>query len=108
VPPERHARVYGHVMATRHQAMPASGDSAIVVDVDLSILGQAPGRYVEFEKQIRAEYRWVPGVIYRRKRREILKSFLDRGSIYTTTHFRERFETRARTNLAAAIVGLGR
>ena len=79
-------RVHAHILATRHDAVPAAGDSALVVDIDLSILGQDRATYDAFEKDVRAEYRWVPWFLYRRKRREILESFLARGSIYTTTH----------------------
>ena len=51
---------------------------------------------------MRAEYSWVPGLIYRVKRKAVLKSFLDRAHLYNTPHFRERCEAQARRNLAAA------
>src|SRR5688572_8787422 len=66
------ARVYAHVMATRHDGEAGSPDSALVVDIDLSILGQPPAVYAQFEKNVREEYRWVPAALYRRTRREIL------------------------------------
>ncbi len=46
---------------------------------------------------------WVPGFLFRRKRREILDAFLARPHIYNTTHFRERYEAVARANLARSI-----
>jgi predicted metal-dependent HD superfamily phosphohydrolase len=97
------ARVQEHVMATRHASEPALRDSALVVDIDLSILGQASAVYGEFERNVREEYRWVPGSLYRRRRCEILQSFLDREHIYALPHFRARYETQARANLEAAI-----
>jgi predicted metal-dependent HD superfamily phosphohydrolase len=81
----------------------ADGDSALVVDIDLSILGQDPSTYAEFEKDVREEYRWVPWLLYRRKRREILQSFLDRKYIYAMPHFRNRYEQATRSNLRSAI-----
>jgi predicted metal-dependent HD superfamily phosphohydrolase len=41
--------------------------------------------------------------MFRTKRRAILQSFLDRPSIYGTPVYRERFEAKARENLARAI-----
>jgi predicted metal-dependent HD superfamily phosphohydrolase len=46
--------------------------------------------------------------MYRRKRLEILHSFLNRPAIYATEHFRDRYEIRARENLEWAIQGLSK
>ena len=102
----RCARVAGHIMATEHKAVPSDSDSALTVDIDLAILGSAPETYEVFEADIRREYAWVPGILYRRKRREVLESFLARPSIYATAHFRDRLEEPARRNLGAAIRAL--
>jgi predicted metal-dependent HD superfamily phosphohydrolase len=96
------ARVSQLIMATRHQAEVHEPDQQLLVDIDLSILGATPERFAEYDRQVRAEYSWVPGLIYRVKRKAVLKSFLDREHIYNTLYFRERFEARARSNLAAA------
>lgn len=100
------ARIHGHIIATEHDAAPADPDSALVVDIDLSILGSPPEDYKVFETNIRREYKWVPGPLYRRKRREVLESFLARPSIYFTDTFRDRYEAAARTNLLSAIRAL--
>jgi len=101
-------RIKRHVLATRHAEVPTEPDSQLVVDIDLSILGASGTRYEEFERQVRREYRWVPGTLYRRKRAAILQSFLDRRSIYLRRELRERFETPARENLAWALRQLAR
>jgi predicted metal-dependent HD superfamily phosphohydrolase len=101
-------RVHAHIMATQHNAQPGAGDSALVVDVDLSILGQKPETYREFENNVRAEYRWVPWSLYRRKRGEILQSFLERDSIYVTARFRERYESQAQSNIRDALRSLAK
>jgi len=92
------------VMATCHDAAPAPGDAALVVDLDLSILAAAPPRFAEYERQIRAEYAGVPGWLFRRKRRAILQAFLARPAIFTTPALRARHEADARRNLAGALL----
>jgi predicted metal-dependent HD superfamily phosphohydrolase len=92
-------QVHALVLATRHTALPVQADEQLLVDIDLSILGAAPERFAEYEQQIRAEYAFVPGWIFKRKRREILRSFLERPRIYSTDHFHATWEARARANL---------
>jgi predicted metal-dependent HD superfamily phosphohydrolase len=90
-------------MATRHEAVPQTKDEKVLIDVDLWILGAPQARFDEYEKQVREEYRWVPGLIYRHKRREILASFAARPTIYNTERFIERYEQQARANLARSL-----
>ena len=92
-------RVHDLIMATRHTAVPSGRDEQLLVDIDLSILGAEGARFDEYEQQIRKEYAYVPGFLFRRKRREILKGFLDRSAIYSTPHFHDMLEARARDNL---------
>lgn len=99
-------RVRGLVLATRHAAPPEGGDEALLQDIDLAILGSPPERYREYEKQIRREYRWVPGPLFRARRVEILAAFLAREPLYRTAWFRERFEAAARRNLQGALRAL--
>ena len=94
-------------MVTRHDAVPRETDEEVLVDVDLSILGVEPKRFDEYENQIREEYAWVPSIVFRAKRREILKGFLARPSIYSTRRFLDVYEAQARTNLERAIKQLG-
>lgn len=98
------ARVHALVMATRHESAPDGGDAALVVDIDLAILGAGPERFAEYERQIRAEYSYVPGFLFRRKRRAVLRGFLERPRIYLTGPLHERFEAAARRNLATALL----
>ncbi len=96
-------RVKSNILATQHNQVPERLDERLVVDVDLSILGQPPDSYEQFESAIRQEYKWVPSMIFRRKRRAILQSFLDRPSIYSTDWFIAQYEDQARQNLKRAI-----
>jgi len=103
---ERVERVRAHILATRHEAPAELDDSKLVVDIDLSILDVDEEAYARFETDVRQEYRWVPGPLFRSKRAEILASFLARPTIYSTTAFRDRYEAPARRNLTAAITAL--
>lgn len=94
------------IMATRHDALPLPGDAALLVDVDLGILAAGSGRFDEYEEEIRAEYAWVPGPLFRRKRREVLSGFVARERIYVSGAF-DGDERRARENLARSIARLG-
>jgi predicted metal-dependent HD superfamily phosphohydrolase len=100
-------RVHDLIMATCHTALPQGKDQQLLVDVDLSILGAPRTRFIEYEEQVREEYRWVPGFLFRRKRRQILKEFLARHPIYNTPALRTRLEEPARANLAFSLERLG-
>ena len=102
----RAQRVHDLIMATKHDVAVDNPDAALVVDVDLSILGADSEAFERFERNVRKEYWWVPGDLFRKTRAAILQSFLDRGSVYMTAYFRARAEHRARRNVANAILAL--
>lgn len=91
---------------TTHAAAPPPGDAALLVDIDLAIFGASPPRYAEYESQIRAEYRWVPGFLFRRRRAGLLQGFLARPRLYSTPALFVRLEEPARRNLAESIRAL--
>ncbi|MBM3342672.1 MAG: N-methyl-D-aspartate receptor NMDAR2C subunit [Betaproteobacteria bacterium] len=97
-------RVHELIMATRHDALPLKHDEQVLVDIDLSILGADVARFDEYERQVRAEYAWVPGFVFKQKRREVLQGFLEQPSIYSTAHFKDKLEKKARENLARSIL----
>ena len=97
-------RVEQLIMATQHDATPVRSDEQLLVDIDLAILGAAPERFAEYDRQVRAEYRWVPGFLYKMKRKEVLRSFLSRPSIYCTDYFRTHHEAQARINLSGRVL----
>ena len=101
-------RVAALIMATRHDAKPVGADACVLVDVDLSILGAEAQRFDEYERDVRAEYDWVPEVVFRRERRKILEQILGRERIYSTQRMRESHEARARENLTRSLATLAR
>ncbi len=96
------------VRATKHVKTPADHDAKIIVDVDLSILGQPDEVFDEYEDNIRKEYHFVPDDFFRAGRLNVLQSFLDRPSIYYTDFFRTKYEEQARRNLQRSIEKLKR
>ena len=105
-PAQAGERIFQLILATRHAAAPDDGDAQILVDADLAILGASPERFAEYDRDIRVEYGWVPGFLYRRNRRRVLRDFLARDPIFNTPQFRDRYEAQARDNLRAALQGL--
>jgi predicted metal-dependent HD superfamily phosphohydrolase len=95
--------VHELILATRHPSRPAENDARYLVDIDLAILGASPATFDAYEAAIRREYRWVPRPLYRRQRKEVLRSFLALDRIYLTDHFARRCEEQARANLRRSI-----
>ena len=105
-PPSLRERVQALILATRHAAIASDRDMAILVDIDLSILGSTADAYEEYRRAVRREYRWVPGVLFRRKRRAMLESLRARERIYLTEYFHSRLEAGARGNIDAELAAL--
>ena len=103
VPSEVRNKIYNLVMATAHTALLKDSDEKLIVDVDLAILGCSEDVYSLFETNIRKEYKKVPMLLYRRKRKEILNSFLNRDRIYFHDYFHDRLEKQARMNIKNAV-----
>ncbi len=97
------ARVSDLILATKRHEPAADRDTAVLLDVDLSILGQPAERFDRYEAEIRREYAWVPEEVFRVKRAEILTTFLARPTIYQTAQFRARYEQAAHANLQRSI-----
>lgn len=91
------------ILATKTHEASRHADAPLLVDIDLSILGQTETRFWEYERQIRQEYEWVPDDLFASRRAEILERFLARGRIYTTHWFFQSHEKQARYNLEASL-----
>lgn len=107
-PEQMQERVHQLVMATSHSSVPYSDDEKLMVDIDLSILGQPQDQYTEFQAGVRHEYRKLPLCIYAKGRKAVLKSFLQRERVYSTEPFYEAFEMQARKNLQSELSRLQR
>jgi predicted metal-dependent HD superfamily phosphohydrolase len=96
------------ILATKAHDPVLHPDAQLLVDVDLSILGQPTERFQDYETRIRREYDWVPEETFAAKRAEILERFLVRKRIYATDHFFAKYEQQARFNLQNSILMLTR
>jgi len=96
-------RIEQLILATRTHETDGSPDVALLLDLDLAVLGSAPDVYADYALAIRQEYAWVPEADYRRKRAAILRRFLDRPTLFLTKSFQQLHETQARHNLLTEI-----
>jgi len=100
VPPETRAETQRLILLTkRHDAADDDADGRLLLDADLAILAAKEIKYDRYADAIRREYSWVPEEDYRRGRRRVLETFLQRKWIYFTDAMRQRREARARANL---------
>lgn len=105
-PAERTAKVSSLVAATSHTRSGLAGDEALIVDIDLAILGAEPTRYDEYAVGIRKEYAHADASAYRVGRCAFLRAMLARERLYTNEPVRDRFEKQARTNLTIELESL--
>ena len=104
--PEATARAIAATLATIGHVLPSPEDcpdAALLLDIDLSILGQPTPAFDRYDAQIREEYAHVEESIYRPARAGILRTFLTRERLYLTDWGFAQWEQPARANLAAAI-----
>lgn len=94
------------ILATRTHESDGSTDTALLLDLDLAILGSSPDAYLRYAEAIRREYAWVPEAEYREKRAAVLQRFLGRVALFLTPPFHQRYEVEARQNLATEIARL--
>jgi len=92
------------ILLTKGHAVPP-GDrlGAVLVSIDLSILGREPAAYDRYAGQVREEYGFVPDDAFRAGRAAVMRKFLQAPAIYADPAFAERYEARARANIAREI-----
>lgn len=103
IAPDVLAMISGLILASQHQTVPTEADAQLMVDIDLTILGQAEIDFDRYETQVRQEYAWVSEADFRAGRSRILESFLAREHIYCTPTFQARYEQSARANLKRSL-----
>lgn len=96
-------KVYEQILATKSHQKSGDQDTNFLLDADLSVLGKDFEAYVVYTQQIRKEYSIYPDFLYRPGRRKVLEHFLQSESIFKTDYFKEKYETRARENIASEL-----
>src|SRR5439155_22769050 len=81
---------------------------AILISIDLSILGAEPARYDAYAAAIRKEYAHVPESDYRAGRSGVLSRFAAQPVIFPEAALARRFDRQARDNLARELASLRR
>lgn len=89
-----------------HTVAPGDRLGGLMVSIDLSILGAAPGAYDAYASAVRQEYAHVPAAAFRAGRRRVLEGFLRAPVIFADPAFRQAYEAQARANLIREIGSL--
>ncbi|MBR0899733.1 phosphohydrolase [Bradyrhizobium tropiciagri] len=79
---------------------------AILISIDLSILGAEPARYDAYAAAIRQEFIHVGDADYRAGRARVLRHFAERPVIFPDAGFAATYDRRARDNLARELASL--
>ncbi|MFP4550399.1 MAG: hypothetical protein ACLFNT_06310 [Spirochaetales bacterium] len=108
----RRERIAQLVLATKHlgriDAERPDNDQleAVLLDIDLGILGSPRERYERYTRQVREEYRHLTDRAFLEGRRRVVAHFLAMKRLYRTPYFAARFAARARENLARELEAL--
>jgi predicted metal-dependent HD superfamily phosphohydrolase len=89
-----------------HHVEPDDRLGAILISIDLSILGAEPARYDAYAAAIRREFAYVGDRDYRAGRARVLSQFAARPVIFPDAVFAARYDRRARENLARELASL--
>ena len=94
------------LLTSSHEAGPDDHLGAILISINLSILGSEANRYRDYANAVRREYAAVPDEAWRLGRAAVLKRLLAADPLYPEPNFRERLEARAKANLQAELKSL--
>lgn len=94
------------ILKTRHDSELLSIDQKIIADADLSIWGSDPETYDQYSQQIREEYKGFDDSIFKAGRIDVLNSFMNRNTIFSTEKFIDLYENQARENIKREIESL--
>lgn len=76
---------------------------AILISIDLSILGSEPERYRDYTDALRREYALVPDDAWRAGRIAVLETLLAADPLFPEPRFADALDKRARRNMADEI-----
>lgn len=93
-------------LTEKHAVNPGDRLGALMVSIDLSILGADSDRYQAYVSDVRLEYSHVPEKLWRMGRGLVLQRMLDKDVLFPDPEFRTRLEAQARRNMAAEIASL--
>ena len=85
---------------------PDGADAALMLDMDMAVLGASEAEYDAYARAIAWEYRHVPPAAFGPARAAVLRTFLANPRIYGSDELHARFEHRARANIARELARL--
>ena len=89
-----------------HEVVPGDRLGAILVSIDLAVLGAEPAAYDAYAREVREEYSHAPDAVWQAGRAAVLQRFLEAPVILPDPELRAALETSARANLARELTGL--
>jgi predicted metal-dependent HD superfamily phosphohydrolase len=92
-------RVCEFIMATRHTGSAGDEAVALLVDIDLSGFGLPWEAYLADSDALRREADGIGDAQYYQGKLRFLEELQRWPSLYQSSHFRERLETRAQSNI---------
>lgn len=93
--------VYQHIMATCHNCSSiTNSDTKLIVDIDLSSFGLPWAKFLNDNKNVRAEMCHIPDEDYNQKQMSFQLSLLNQPSFFKSDYFHEHYEAQARSNIA--------
>jgi predicted metal-dependent HD superfamily phosphohydrolase len=101
-------RVADLVRLTAEHDPGADRDGAVLCDADLAILASDGPRYTTYADGVRAEYEHLDDAAFASGRARVLRSLLDRSTLFGTDYGRTTWEAAARDNLRAELSRLDR
>lgn len=107
VPDARVARVVELVALTAtHAPEPGDRDGAVLCDADLAVLASNDAGYLRYTEAVRAEYAHLDDAAFATGRARILRSLLDRDTLFGTECGRTTWEFPARANVRRELESL--
>jgi predicted metal-dependent HD superfamily phosphohydrolase len=91
------------IRATKHDREPSTGLEAIVMDIDMAILGSDPEKFDLYDRAIREEYDFVSKADFEVGRVKFFSDLLNKKQIFYSPLLHHRFEKEARANLRSRI-----
>ena len=89
-----------------HRVEPGDRLGAILISIDLSILGAEPSRYDAYAAAIRQEFSHVPESDYRAGRSAVLRRFAAQPVLFPDAALARLYDRQARDNLARELASL--
>ena len=93
-------------LTERHRVDPANRLGALMVSIDLAILGADEDRYRQYAADVRREHAHLDDEAWRTGRALVLQHLLEADPLYPDRDFRDRLELQARRNIAAELSAL--